>query len=330
MLARYLLVWLSLSSLLAYVWPRVLPLAPDPFVWGKSTLSYAITATMFAIGWMLPTDEVNLVARRWPTVLGGTATQYTAMPLLALAFGRLFQLDTEGMLGLLMVGCVPGAMASNVLTLNARGNTSYSVALTTSATLLSPLMVPLALSLALADMPQVTLDGWGMARGLLLTIVVPVVTGHLLGRRFPAWEPIARRIGSAIANLVILWIIAVVVGMNRDRLPQLTPYLFLALLGVNLFGYAAGYGSGLLMHLPAAMRRALTLEVGMQNAGLGAFLATEFFPQYPSAAIPPALYTFGCMFTGTVLASMWARSAIVAPLPHPTGESTDTRSAGKV
>ena len=316
MFARYLLIWISLCSFFAYIWPRMLPLAPDPFVWGKSTLSYAITVTMFAIGWMLPTAEVNLVAKRWPTVLGGTATQYAAMPLLAFAFGRLFQLETEAMLGLLMVGCVPGAMASNVLTLNARGNTSYSVALTTSATLLSPLMVPLTLSLALTDMPQVQLDAIGMARGLLLTIVLPVVTGHLLGRRYPDWEHVARRVGSAVANLVILWIIAVVVGMNRDRLPQLTPHVFLALLAVNVCGYAAGYTAGLTMRLPEAMRRALTLEVGMQNAGLGAFLATSFFPDHPTAAIPPALYTFGCMFTGTLLASGWARSATREPVPE--------------
>ena len=104
-----------------------------------------------------------------------------------------------------------------------------------------------------------------------------------------------------------------VVGMNRDRLPQLTPPLFLALLAVNGVGYVAGYTSGLSMRLPEAMRRALTLEVGMQNAGLGAFLATEFFPNHPTAAIPPALYTFGCMFTGTLLATAWARSATPPP-----------------
>jgi BASS family bile acid:Na+ symporter len=307
MFVRYLLVWLSLSSLLAYVWPRLLPSGVDPFVWGKATLPYSIAATMFAIGWMLPRDEVNQVIARWPTVLGGTAVQYAAMPLLAVLAGRLLPLSAEATLGLLLVGCVPGAMASNVLTLNAGGNTSYSVSLTTSATLLSPIMVPLTLSMALATSPDVRLDTLDMSFNLLLTIVLPVVVGHWMGRHFPRWETVARRVGSTVANLVILWIIAVVVGMNREKLPQLTQHVFWALLAVNVGGYGAGYAAGLAMRLPESMRRALTLEVGMQNAGLGAVLATSFFPDRPAVAIAPALYTFGCMFTGTVLASVWAR-----------------------
>jgi len=80
----------------------------------------------------------------------------------------------------------------------------------------------------------------------------------------------------------------------------------LPLLIVNACGYLAGYGGGKLMRIPEPMRRALTLEVGMQNAGLGTVLALKLFPDFPDAAIPPAAYTFGCMFTGTILARIWA------------------------
>jgi BASS family bile acid:Na+ symporter len=59
------------------------------------------------------------------------------------------------------------------------------------------------------------------------------------------------------------------------------------------------------MRLPEPMRRALTLEVGMQNAGLGAALAVKLFPDQAGVAIAPALYTFGCMLTGTMLAHIW-------------------------
>ena len=75
---------------------------------------------------------------------------------------------------------------------------------------------------------------------------------------------------------------------------------------INLAGYFAGYAGGRLLRLPRPMRRALTLEVGMQNAGLGTFLVLKVFNEEPAAAIPTALYTFGCMFTGTVLARLWA------------------------
>jgi BASS family bile acid:Na+ symporter len=244
------------------------------------------------------------------------------MPVLAYSAAHLAGLSGDYRVGVIMVGCVPGAMASNVLTLNARGNTSYSVSLTTSATLLSPLVVPLILGLTLHTDKEVgialLLDA---SVKLLLTVVVPVVTGHLISLRFPAVERLAHRAGPVIANLAILWIIAVVVGMNRGRLSPFAenvPLLRMltALMLVNTVGYVVGYASGCIMRLPEPMRRALTLEIGMQNAGIGAFLATQLFKGREAIAIAPAMYTFGCMLTGTVLAGIWSFRTPVSETPR--------------
>ncbi|MEZ6068826.1 MAG: bile acid:sodium symporter family protein [Pirellulales bacterium] len=280
--------------------------------------------TMLAIGWMLPADEVHRVISQWPKVLGGTSVQFLAMPLLGWSMGRLFGLEGDHMLGIVMVGCVPGAMASNVLTLMARGNVSYSVSLTTSATLLSPLVVPLGLWL-FVDRAV----GFGSAGEMLAAswqlcwmVVIPVIVGYLVGRRLPSWEAAIRRTGTLVANTVILWVIAVVVARNRDLLGEIPARLFAALVAVNVLGYLAGWFGGRVLQLPAAMRRALTLEVGMQNAGLGATLAFELFPDRPAVAIPAAAYTFGCMLTGTVLAAWWGwrvgdeQVEVLAPAPE--------------
>ena len=313
---RPLLGWLTLISAVAYYWPdwtgRVFgrPL-PDPFAGSKPGLDALFAMTMFAIGALLPRDEVRQVARRWPTVLAGTAIQYTSMPLLAYCLGRLFGLEGSWMIGIVMVGCVPGAMASNVLTLVARGNVSYSVSLTTSATLLSPAVVPAALWAALSGLVEYSTEE--VARKVLATalwlsliVVLPVVLGHVLSRSFAWCSAWARRLGAIIANLTILWIIAVVVALNRDKLSQLDAVLPVALVALNLAGYLAGFLGGSLLRLTGPMRRALTLEIGMQNAGLGTLLALGLFQDDPAAALPAALYTFGCMFTGTILARIWA------------------------
>lgn len=307
MLERLLLLWLVLISVLAYGWTKWLPGVPDPFVHSEPYLDWLIAATMLAIGSLLPRDEVREVVRSWPKVLGGTATQYVSMPLLAYVVGRSFGFEGATLTGIVMVGCVPGAMASNVLTLAAGANVSYSVSLTTTATLLSPLAVPLALKLTLGQLrlfPREKVAETGLV--LLVTVVLPVVAGYALSRAWRRWESASRRFGSAVANLTILWIIAVVVALNRDRLAYFEAAVLVALLVINLAGYAAGYAGGRLMRLPRPMRRALTLEVGMQNAGLGTFLVLKVFDQQPAAAIPTALYTFGCMFTGTILARLWA------------------------
>lgn len=306
MLERYLLLWLVLSSAIAHQWPW--PDA-DPFVANATLLSVLVAVTMFAIGLMLPKEEVELVARRWPTVLGGTALQYSSMPLLAYTMAKLCGIEGNHFVGLMLVGCVPGAMASNVLTLNARGNTSYSVGLTTSATLLSPLAVPLTLSLALSD-ANVELSFWKTSQKLLITVVGPVVLGYGLSRANSRCESAGKRWGPKVANVSILWIIAAIVGSTRDILsfgPTLWIVL-LALLTTNIAGYAAGYVGGLGLRLNEPMRRALTLEVGMQNAGLGTMLAVNLFDNQ-EIALAPAMYTFGCMLTGTILARQWAGRA---------------------
>lgn len=307
-------MWLVLLCWVAYCWPawygHFLPESSvsDPFLATKGCLGYMIAVTMLAIGSLLPREEVMQVFDRWPTVLGGTAIQYMSMPLLAYGIGRLFGLEGPWMIGIVMVGCVPGAMASNVLTMIARGNVSYSVSLTTSATILSPLVVPWVLWLALGQMVEDFPVG-KVFIDLCWMVVLPVVVGHTLSRVWSGWAAAARMVGAIIANLTILWIIAVVVAANRGGVSELDFRLIAALLMVNLCGYAAGYGSGRTMGLPETMRRALTLEIGMQNAGLGTTLAMGLFAD-ERIALPAALYTFGCMFTGTILARVWAEWSV--------------------
>lgn len=308
---RYLLIWLTLFSVIACFWPDVVGSeAVDPFVATQPVLAWLIGLTMFCIGCLITVEEIDEVFRRWPTVLGGTAIQYSVMPLLAWGIGHAFGLPREYLIGVIVVGCVPGAMASNVLTLAARGNVSYSISLTTSATILSPLVVPFAFELTLSAFIEI--DPVAEAIKLLLRVVGPVVAGHLLCRFSKELARHIQPLAPIVANATIIWIIAVVVALNRDRLGSVfsgqaagAGLMLGALVLINLLGYVAGFGGGRLMGLPDPMRRALTLEVGMQNAGVGTIIVLDLFKDEPAAAIPTAVYTFGCMLTGTVLAQWW-------------------------
>lgn len=324
---KTLLAWLVLFSAAALLWTRFEIV--DPFLWTanfkfesidsallfgtpRPLLGIMIQVTMFCIGCMISVAEINEVFRRWPLVLGGTLIQYTSMPLLAWGLGHLFGLEREYLIGVIVVGCVPGAMASNVLTLAARGNVSFSVSLTTSATILSPIIVPLAFQLTLSKF--VDIDPLNEALKLVKQVVGPVLIGHLLCRFWQQGSGIAQKTAPLIANGTIVWLIAVVVALNRDRLLGVfggevasSGKLLTVLLLINLLGYAAGYFGGGRLKLKQSMRRALTLEVGMQNAGLGTVLVLGLFKGQPAVAIPTAVYTFGCMLTGTLLAQWWSR-----------------------
>lgn len=304
MFQRLLIAWLVLLGLAAFFWDRWLPGAVDPFVLTKPVLNYLFAATMFAIGATLPREEIRQVAAHWPKVLGGTAVQFTAMPLLGWCMPIVFGLGRDAMIGTVIVGCAPDAMASSVLTLMARGNVSYSVSLTITSTLISPLVVPAVMYLTLGQ--HVDFPIGQAAWELCWMVVLPVVAGHLVSRSSPRCEALARRAGPVVADVTILWIVAVVVAINRQRLASVDLRLVAALLAVMLLGCAAGWLGGLAMRLSKPMRRALVLGVGMQNAGLGTVLALDLFHDRPGAAIPPAIYTFGSMFVGTLLARAWA------------------------
>ncbi len=304
MFQRLLIAWLTLLGLTAFFWEQWFPGAFDPFVATKPLLNFLFAATMFAIGATLPREEIRQVIVHWPKVLGGTAVQFTAMPLLGWGMPILFGLDHDLMIGVVMVGCAPDAMASSVLTLMARGNVSYSVSLTVMSTLVSPLVVPAVMYLALGQ--HVDFPTGRAAWELCWMVVFPVVAGHLIARNSLRFEKLAGRVGSVVADLTILWIIAVVVAVNRERLTAINLRLIGALLAVLLLGCAAGWLGGVVMRLSTPMRRALILGVGMQNAGLGTVLVLDLFGDRPAAAIPPAIYTFGSMFIGTLMARIWS------------------------
>jgi BASS family bile acid:Na+ symporter len=305
-LQKTLPVWLVGISYLALQWPQLTRDLgwPDPWLWLHGKVNWLIVVTMVCVGVLLPSRQLHSLKQHGWALVFGVFVQYTAMPLLAWSCGRAAGLPEEYFLGVVLVGCVPGAMASNVLTLNAGGHVGYSISLTTLATLVSPIAVPAGLMLGLGRWqydPLLTRS----ALFVTVTVVIPVAFGYVLRKRLtsPTWHALA----STIANVAILLIIASVVAKSRAHIGSLTALLPLTLLAINLAGYAAGYLAATAARLPPDMRRALTLEIGMQNAGLGAALAAHLFPDHPEVAIAPALYSFGCMFTGIILSYVWNR-----------------------
>jgi len=303
MLDRFLIVWLGLLCWLAYFWPQLLPGSGDPFIASRWAVPYLIAVTMFSVGCLMRHDELRQVVRDWRSVLAGTIIQYTATPLLAWGFGNLMGLSEGHMIGVIIVGCVPGAMASNVLTMIAGGNVSYSVSLTTVSTIVSPVVVPIAMYVCLRD--TVAVDLRKTALELFLTVVGPVVLGRVLCLLIPRLARVMELVAPILAPLTILFIIAGVVGGNRESLGKGVAPVIGALAGINLVGYLVGYWGGAALKFPEGVRRALTIEIGMQNAGLGVSLAGQLFPNFPDAAVPPALFTVGSMLTATLLVQLW-------------------------
>lgn len=303
-LLKSILFWLLLTSSLAFVWPEF-GFAFDPFVMSKWLLWSAIFLTMFSLGGLVSPDELKPLRSHPFWVALGVLTQVTVMPLAAWLATKLIPMDEDMALGVLLVGCVPGAMASNVLTNTARGSVAYSVSLTSVATLLSPLTVPGILWVLSGHQSE----GFRAQSSLLLAtfVTLPTILGYFASARSERFRFVLKSCGPLIASIALLWIITTVVAANRDALQEASLGILLALLAINLAGYLGGYCVGSLSQLPSSYRRALTLEIGMQNAGVGTTLAVSILGSGTVATIPTAVYTFGCMLTGTILAVFWQR-----------------------
>jgi bile acid:Na+ symporter, BASS family len=270
-------------------------LAPGAVLWMRPALQPAFAVTMFFVGTLVLPDQVRAFASAPLRVVTGLLCQYTIMPLCA-AGTALFFPDPQVRTGIVLVGCMPGAMASNVMTVLLGGDLILSVSLTTLATLLSPLVLALWLPL-LAD-ARVPVPVGPLVWNATWMVVLPVAAGIALRR----WRPVMPRrwdeAATSVASAAIVLIVLVVVAANHARLADLGVRLGAGMVALNLVAYGLAFLAGTAMGWPPAQRRTLVIEVGMQNAGLGSVLALAHLGE--AGAVPSAFYTGLCVLTAAL------------------------------
>jgi BASS family bile acid:Na+ symporter len=294
---KYFAVWVVIFAVVAYYFP-------SPFIALKGCNKAFFALTMFGIGAVLSFEDFSHVFRNPGIVLIGSAAQFIIMPFGAFIIARLFGLPAELAAGLILTGAAPGAMSSNVMSYIAKADVAYSVSLTTISTLLCPLLTP-GLTWLLAS-SKIPVPFWEMVSDVLIMVIIPLFAGfavrHCLKKQVERILPVF----PAISVTFIIFICSLVIALNRDSLPAATRAILATVFALNLFGMTAGYGVGALFRMSTTRKRTLTIEIGMQNAGLGSALALEHFG--PRAAVPAAFFVFVCIFTAALAAAFWQRA----------------------
>lgn len=277
--------------------------APGAFEGWSGYVVPALMVIMFGMGLTLTLPDFALVARRPLVVLLGVAMQYTVMPLLALGIATVLDLPPALAAGLILVGCVPGGTSSNVVTYLARGDVALSVTMTAVSTLLAPLLTPfITLWLAGQYLP---VPVGSMATSIFQIVVVPIAAGLLLRAVLPRLVDRVQPALPWVSVLAITFVVVAVVAASSAALAAAGLTLVLAVILHNGLGYAVGYGLATALRVPVAARRAVSVEVGMQNSGLASGLATQYFS--PEAALPGAIFSVWHNISGGLLASLWGR-----------------------
>lgn len=298
-----------LGAILAYY-------QPTAFLWVAPGFQWLFAATMFALGVVLHPEELRETLTRPAAIAQGVTAQYLIMPALGFAAATLSGLPPALALGFIVVACAPGAMASNVIVYLAGGAVAYSIALTTVATVLSPLVTP-ALVKWLGSV-YLEIPFWPMMRTILLTTVLPLALGlglrRLLQRRQGSLR-LAERLAPAVATVAIVLICSYAVAANHARLADVGATLLGVVVLVNALGYLLGWQAARRFGFDARHRLTLAIEIGMQNAGLGVVLALKHFE--PEAALPGAVFAVWCILTSAGAAAYLRRSkgraAVVVP-----------------
>ena len=268
-------------------------------------VSVLLGVVMFGMGLTIKLEDFKIVFSRPKDVIAGCVAQFTVMPALAWALARLFNLDEALTVGVVLVGCCPGGTASNVMTFLAKGDLALSVGMTGVSTLLAPFLTPL-LTLLLAG-KTVEVNALGMFVGILWVVVLPISLGFIAKRLFPQTTERAVRFMPAVSTTAIAAIIVIVVAANAERLFSGGMAVVLVVVLHNLCGLVLGYLVAAALRLSEPKRRALCIEVGMQNSGLAASLAAAHFAAYPMAAVPGAIFSVWHNVSGAFAARFFAR-----------------------
>ena len=298
-ISEYMGVLVLVSAVLALIFPQLLQQIRP------TVINYLLGLVMFGMGLTLNLKDFKIVFSRPKDVIIGCLAQFTVMPLLAWLLTRLFSLDEALALGVVLVGCCPGGTASNVITYLAKGDLALSVGMTGVSTLLAPFLTPL-LTWALAG-KSINVDMVSMFLSILWVVILPIVVGLIVKGMWPQFTDKATDYLPAFSSVAIAFIVAIVISATADRLLAGGLLIVVVVMLHNICGFGIGYLTGRLLGLQEAKKRAISIEVGMQNSGLASSLATIHFAAYPLAAIPGAIFSVWHNISGAAIAYIYRK-----------------------
>lgn len=287
-------IWALLSAVLGFIFPEF-------FASFAKYIVPILGIIMFGMGTTLRTEDFVEIIKRPKLVLVGLLAQFTLMPLIAYVLTVVFKLDPMIAVGVILVGCCPGGTSSNVITFLAKGDVALSVSITSISTLLAPILTPILLKIFAGQLIEIELAS--MMISITKMVILPILLGLAFHKILGAKVQIANDILPMVSVLGIAIIIAAVIAVSRDTILTSGLLVFIVVALHNCIGYLLGYLLAKLSGFSEAQRRAIMVEVGMQNSGLGAALAATYFNL--AASLPSAIFSVWHNFSGALVANFF-------------------------
>ena len=298
-LTKYMAVMVILIAALALF-------VPKSCIWIQSSwVNYLLIIVMFVMGLNMNLEDIAVVFTKPRDLILGCVVQYVAMPVLAFGLGKMFFLDEELLAGLIILGCCPGGTASNVMTYLSKGESAFSIGMTAVTNLLSPIVTPAITYLFLRK--TISVDVKSMILAIIFVVIVPLLLGMVINRILSRLTENVKYILPSVADIAIFLIVASTVSHNSDRIRATGLKIIIVAILLNLLGYLFGYIFGSSFMMKMKRKKALTLEIGMQNSGMATSLAVAAFPGMAMAAVPAAVFSVWQYVSGAVLAGIFRK-----------------------
>jgi len=277
---------------------------PEFFVWLKAYIPWILGIIMLGMGMTMTVDDFKGVLQSPKAVLIGVVAQFVVMPGLAYVLCKLFNLPPEIAVGVILVGCCPGGTASNVITYMAKGNVALSVACTSVSTLLAPVLTPAIFYLLASQWLKI--DAASIFISILQVVLLPIVVGLILRTWLKRQVESYIQVMPLVSVIAIVAIVAAIIGGSKAAILQSGLLILAVVILHNGLGYLLGFTAARFFKLPYADSKAIAIEVGMQNSGLGVALAAVHFAASPITAVPSAIFSLWHNISGPALATYWA------------------------
>ena len=298
-----------IGKYMAWIFLAIAALAlflPGTCLWIQTKwVNYLLMVVMFGMGLTMKLSDFAVVFSRPRDVLIGCTAQFVVMPLLAFALGKFFGLGDELLVGVVLVGTCPGGTSSNVITYLSKGDTALSVGMTSINTMLAPFLTPALTWLYLRT--SVSVDLKAMFLSIIQVVVVPIGLGLLINRLFGKYTQKITDVLPSVSVTAICLIVAAVVSHNSGKILSTGLVIFAVVILHNLLGYLCGYLTGILFRMDLPRKKAVAIEIGMQNSGLATTLAGSAFPNLAMATVPGAIFSVWHNISGAVLAGLFRK-----------------------
>lgn len=279
---------------------------PSLFIWFNGLwITLGLGVIMLGMGITLTAQDFSRILQMPGWVLPGVILHYTIMPLSGWALAKLLALPDAYAVGLILVACCPCGTASNVISYLSRANVALSVTLTTFSTVLAVVLTPW-LTAGLAG-SRMEVNAWGLFLSCVEVVLLPTIAGVALNRYAPKLTQKLTLVSPSIAVIVIALIVASVLGAGREQVLTAGPRLLLGVILLHVSGFGLGYLFSYAINRSETIARTISIEVGMQNSGLGAQLARANFPAGSGVDVPSAISALTHCILGSALAAVWSR-----------------------